>query len=85
MIGKKLSTCIPHLNEKAIPPNRKHLFGNPDTLPQASAVTIDPDARSHPGTRPEQPGASSDLNDLASGPVAHRLRSARTLEDEVPT
>ena len=76
---KKLSTCIPHLNEKAIPPNRKHLFGNPDTSTQASDVTIDPYAGPHPGTRAE-PGASSDLNDLASRPVAHRLRSARTLE-----
>ena len=71
--------------KKLFPPNRKHLFGNPDTPTQANAVITDPGARPHPGTRPEQPGASSDLSDLASGPVAHRLRSARTLEDEVPT
>ena len=83
---KKLSTCIPHLNEKAIPPNRKHLFGNSTqdtTDPDASEVT-GPDA-SHDSGHRSGPGATSGHIDLAPRPVAHRTRSHRTLEEEIST
>ena len=70
---EKLSSCIPHLNEKAILNNRKQLFGNPVTPSQVTEVT-------RPDVTPR------DLTSMALlSPVALRTRSARTLEEQVPS
>ena len=73
---EKLSTCIPHLDEKAIPPSRKYLFGNPGTPTQV--ITDEVNEVTELDVRP-------DPTSLALGPVSLRTRSSGILAGEVPS